>query len=68
MLIVVGDCGAEYPAPQSFGMWHALRAKSVPTSLPIYPNEDHHFVAPAHQRDVLQRALGWFGKYLPATV
>ncbi|WP_447731319.1 S9 family peptidase [Rhodanobacter soli] len=66
MLIVVGDRDAECPAPQSFEMWHALRAQGVPTSLVVYPNEGHHFVDPAHQRDVLQRALGWFTKYLPA--
>jgi dipeptidyl aminopeptidase/acylaminoacyl peptidase len=67
MLIVVGDRDAECPAPQSFEMWHALRAQNVPTSLVVYPNEGHHFVDPAHQRDVLQRALAWFAKYLPAT-
>ncbi len=67
MLIVVGDRDAECPAPQSFEMWHALRAQGVPTSLVVYPNEGHHFVDPAHQRDVLQRALEWFGKYLPAS-
>jgi len=66
MLIVVGDRDAECPAPQSFEMWHALRAQNVPTSLVVYPNEGHHFVDPAHQRDVLQRALGWFQQYLPA--
>lgn len=66
MLIVVGDRDAECPAPQSFEMWHALRTLGVPTSLVVYPNEGHHFVNPAHQRDVLQRALMWFEKYLPA--
>ncbi len=64
-LIVVGDRDAECPAPQSFEYWHALRAQNVPTSLVVYPNEGHHFVDPAHQRDVLQRALGWFQQYLP---
>jgi dipeptidyl aminopeptidase/acylaminoacyl peptidase len=67
MLIVVGDRDAECPAPQSFEMWHALRAQGVPASLVVYPDEGHHFVDPAHQRDVLQRALEWFGKYLPAS-
>jgi len=66
-LVVVGDRDAECPAPQSFEFWHALRAQNVPTSLVVYPNEGHHFVDPAHQRDVLQRALSWFGKYLPAS-
>ena len=65
-LVVVGDRDAECPAPQSFEFWHALRAQGVPTSLVVYPDEGHRFVDPAHQRDVLQRALGWFAKYLPA--
>ena len=65
-LVVVGDRDAECPAPQSFEFWHALRAQGVPTTLVVYPNEGHSFVDPAHQRDVLQRALNWFEKYLPA--
>jgi dipeptidyl aminopeptidase/acylaminoacyl peptidase len=67
MLIVVGDRDAECPAPQSFEMWHALRAQGATTSLVVYPNEGHHFADPAHERDVLTRALAWFGKYLPAS-
>ena len=66
-LVVVGDRDAECPAPQSFEYWHALRAQGVPTSLVVYPNEGHHFVDPGHQRDVLQRALEWFARYLPAS-
>jgi dipeptidyl aminopeptidase/acylaminoacyl peptidase len=65
-LVVVGDRDAECPAPQSFEFWHALRAQGVPTSLVVYPDEGHRFVKPEHQRDVLQRSLNWFAKYLPA--
>ena len=64
-LIVVGERDAECPSPQSFEYWHALRALGVPTSLVVYPNEGHHFYNPVNQRDVLQRALNWFEKYLP---
>jgi dipeptidyl aminopeptidase/acylaminoacyl peptidase len=64
-LIVVGERDADCPAPQSFEYWHALRALGVPTSLVVYPNEGHHFYNPVNQRDVLQRALNWFEKYLP---
>ncbi|MHC1480932.1 S9 family peptidase [Frateuria aurantia] len=66
-LVLVGDRDAECPAPQSFEFWHALRALKVPTSLVVYPGEGHHFVNPQHQRDVLQRALEWFQRYLPAS-
>ena len=64
-LIVVGERDAECPSPQSFEYWHALRTLGVPTSLVVYPNEGHHFYNPVNQRDVLQRALNWFEKYLP---
>lgn len=64
-LIVVGDRDGECPAPQSFEFWHALRAEHVPAELVVYPDEGHHFVSPDHQRDVLERALGWFAHYMP---
>jgi len=64
-LVVVGDRDGECPAPQSFEFWHALRAQHVPTQLVVYPNEGHGFVDPSHRRDVMERAAGWFQRYLP---
>jgi dipeptidyl aminopeptidase/acylaminoacyl peptidase len=64
-LVVVGDRDGECPAPQSFELWHALRAQGTPTELVVYPDEGHHFINPAHQRDVLTRALQWFQQYMP---
>ena len=61
-LVVVGDRDGECPAPQSFEFWHALRAEGIKTELVVYPNEGHRFRDPAHQRDVLERALEWFEK------
>jgi dipeptidyl aminopeptidase/acylaminoacyl peptidase len=66
-LMVVGDRDGECPAPQSFEFWHALRDRGVKTQLVLYPNEGHHFVDPAHQRDVLKRALDWFQTEMPPT-
>ena len=66
-LVVVGDRDGECPAPQSFEFWHALRAQHVPTQLVVYPDEGHSFVDPAHRRDVMERALAWFDRYLPPT-
>ena len=64
-LVVVGDRDGECPAPQSYEFWHALRAEGVPTELVVYPNEGHGFVDPEHRRDVMVRAVEWFGKYMP---
>ena len=65
-LVVVGDRDGECPAPQSYEFWHALRDEHVPTELVVYPNEGHGFVNPEHRRDVMDRAVEWFSKYMPA--
>jgi dipeptidyl aminopeptidase/acylaminoacyl peptidase len=64
-LLAVGDRDGECPAPQSFEFWHGLRAEHVPTELVVYPDEGHHFVSFAHRRDVMERALSWFERYMP---
>jgi dipeptidyl aminopeptidase/acylaminoacyl peptidase len=64
-LVVVGDRDGECPAPQSYEFWHALRDERVPTELVVYPNEGHGFVDPAHRRDVMERTVEWFARYMP---
>jgi dipeptidyl aminopeptidase/acylaminoacyl peptidase len=66
MLIIVGDRDGECPAPQSFEMWHALKAEGVTTQLVIYPNEGHGFRDPKHIADRAKRSAEWFAKYMPA--
>jgi dipeptidyl aminopeptidase/acylaminoacyl peptidase len=63
-LVVVGDSDGECPAPQSYEFWHALKTLGVPTELVVYPHEGHHFANPAHSRDVIERAVAWFNKYV----
>jgi len=64
MLIIVGDRDGECPAPQSFEMWHALRAEGVKTQLVVYPNEGHGFRNPDHIRDRNERTVKWFAEYM----
>jgi dipeptidyl aminopeptidase/acylaminoacyl peptidase len=64
-LSLVGDRDGECPAPQSFEFWHALRDLHVPAQLVVYPNEGHGLSDPAHRRDVLQRSVDWFARYMP---
>jgi dipeptidyl aminopeptidase/acylaminoacyl peptidase len=66
-LVVVGDRDGECPAPQSFEFWHALRDEHVPSELVVYPNEGHGFVDPVHRRDVMERTVEWFARYMPAS-
>ncbi len=63
-LVVVGQYDGECPAPQSFEFWHGLRAMGVPTQLVVYAGEGHGFYKPQDRRNVLERALLWFHKYL----
>ena len=65
-LLVVGDRDGECPAPQSYEFWHALRSRHVATQLVVYPNEGHGFTDPAHRRDVVERTIEWFARYMPA--
>ena len=65
-LTVVGDRDGECPAPQSFEFWHALRDLHIPAQLVVYPNEGHGFSDPADRRDVLERAVDWFARYMPS--
>ena len=66
VLEVVGERDGECPAPQSFEFWHALHDLGKTTELVVYPDEGHGFVHPEHRQDVLERALGWFERYMPA--
>jgi len=66
-LVAVGDSDGECPAPQSYEFWHALKTFGTPTQLVIYPREGHHFSDPAHSRDLIERAVGWFNLYMPAS-
>ncbi len=59
-LILVGDRDGECPAPQSYEMWHALRALGVKTELVVYPNEGHGFSNPLHTADRTARTIAWF--------
>ncbi|GAB3467329.1 S9 family peptidase [Massilia terrae] len=63
-LIYVGERDLECPAAQSIEFWHGLRAMNVPTTLVIYEDEGHAIRKPEHQKDMRERELAWFDKYL----
>ncbi|HMB79942.1 MAG TPA: S9 family peptidase, partial [Vicinamibacterales bacterium] len=63
-LVLHGDRDSEVPTPQGYEFWHALKAIGVPTELVIYPDEGHAIAKPEHQRDIEQRLLAWFDRYL----
>jgi dipeptidyl aminopeptidase/acylaminoacyl peptidase len=63
-MLVVGQYDGECPTPQSREYWHALKDLGVPTQLVIYPGEGHAIRDPEHQRDIMERMVQWFDKYL----
>ena len=63
-LIVVGERDGECPTPQSYEFWHALKNLGVPTELVVYPGEGHMFRDAQHKRDLMERTVAWFEKYL----
>lgn len=63
-LVLVGERDLECPPPQSFEFWHALKTLGVPTQLVVYADEGHGIRRPEHRRDVTERTVGWFRKYL----
>jgi dipeptidyl aminopeptidase/acylaminoacyl peptidase len=63
-LVLVGERDGECPAPQSREFWHALKSLGVPTQLVIYPGEGHFIALQQDQRDIVQRMVTWFEKYL----
>ncbi|MBM3795816.1 MAG: S9 family peptidase, partial [Acidobacteria bacterium] len=47
-------------------IYQALTDRSVPVEYVVYPREGHEIVEPAHQRDLMERNLRWFTRWLPA--
>lgn len=65
-LILVGDRDGEVPAPQSYEWYHALKTMGVPTQLVVYPDEGHAIRKPEHRRDMVERTVEWFNRWLQA--
>jgi len=63
-LFLCGALDLNVPAVHSEQMYQALRSLGVDAKLIIYPNEYHQISRPSFQRDVLDRYIGWYQKYL----
>lgn len=63
-LLLHGESDVRVPLTQSIE-WHtAVRGRGLQVELVTYPDEDHAIKQSAHQRDVLERVLGWFTAHL----
>jgi dipeptidyl aminopeptidase/acylaminoacyl peptidase len=63
-LILVGERDLECPVPQSQEFYHALRTLGVTSQMMVYPGEGHMIARPEHRRDVVERSVGWFNRFV----
>jgi dipeptidyl aminopeptidase/acylaminoacyl peptidase len=63
-LILGGKEDWNVPILNSEQLFLALKMLGVPTELVVYPDEFHGIDTPTHAKDLLERYLSWFGRYL----
>jgi dipeptidyl aminopeptidase/acylaminoacyl peptidase len=63
-LILHGELDARVPTSQGVELYNQLRAIGATTQLVIYPREPHTIGERQHQRDLLERVIGWFDKWV----
>lgn len=63
-LILHGEDDPAVPVAQAYAFYRALRERNVPVECVIYPREGHGVAEYNHLRDVFERQLRWFDKYV----
>jgi dipeptidyl aminopeptidase/acylaminoacyl peptidase len=65
-LIAHGEKDERVPLGQGTELYTALRLKGTPVEFVTYPREPHGLRERAHQLDYMNRALGWYERWLGA--
>jgi|GEM_PF-5267939 len=63
-LIVHGVEDASVPVGQAKELYRALSCLHVPVQLVMYPGQNHNFSDPQFMKDVAERSLHWFLKWM----
>jgi dipeptidyl aminopeptidase/acylaminoacyl peptidase len=63
-LVLGGELDMNVPIINSEQLYLALKIRGVPTELVVYPGEFHGIDTPSHIKDLYQRYLAWFRKYV----
>ena len=63
-LFACGQKDFNVPLLNSEQMYQALRSLGVETQLVIYPDQYHGLRKPSYERDLMERYLSWYDKYL----
>jgi dipeptidyl aminopeptidase/acylaminoacyl peptidase len=64
VLIVGGEKDWNVPIINSEQLYMALKHLGKTAELVVYPGEFHVFSTPSYNRDVYERFLAWFAKYV----
>ena len=64
VLIVGGEKDWNVPIVNSEQLYMALKHLGKTTELVVYPGEYHGFSTPSYNKDVFERFLAWFAKYV----
>ncbi|NQY10837.1 MAG: S9 family peptidase [Flavobacteriales bacterium] len=63
-LILCGENDWNVPVLNSELLYQSLKRIGIDTELIVYPGQGHSGFPPSYDKDVYQRYLGWFEKYL----
>ncbi len=63
-LILHGEKDFRVPLPQAQELYAALKKNGVPVQLIIYPRQGHVPDEPKYMRDMMERNLEWFARWL----
>lgn len=63
-LILHGEDDPAVPVAQAYAFYRALRERSVPVELVVYPREGHGLNERAHLLDAFGRLMRWLERYL----
>ncbi len=63
-LILHGEKDLRVPLPQAQELYAALKRNGVPVQLIIYPRQGHVAAEPKSMRDMMERNLEWFARWV----
>lgn len=63
-LILHGEKDFRVPVPQAQELYAVLKRNGVPVELIIYPRQGHVVIEPKFMRDMMERNLEWFARWM----
>ena len=63
-LIVGGEQDWNVPIHNSEQLYIALKRQGVPAELVVYPDQGHEFSVPSYNKDLYERHIAWFDKWI----